>query len=131
MFDSLKGMAGLAGLLKDLPRIKAKMEQVKQRLGEQTVSAQTGGGAVQVTANGLLRVVSLEFDQSLLRGLVDPADPDDRALAEDLIVGAVNTALERAREMAQQQLVAAADELGVPVPPGTIERLMSGEAGDA
>ncbi len=131
MFDNLKGMAGLAGLLKDLPRIKAKMEQVKQRLGEQTVSAQTGGGAVQVTANGLLRVVSLEFDQSLLRGLVDPADPDDRALAEDLIVGAVNTALERAREMAQQQLVAAADELGVPVPPGTIERLMSGEAGDA
>ncbi len=125
MFDSLKGMAGLAGLLKDLPRIKAKMEQVKQRLGEQTVSAETGGGAVQVTANGLLRVVSLELDQSLLRGLVDPADPDDRALAEDLIVGAVNTALEKAREMAQQQLVAAADELGVPVPPGTIERLMS------
>ncbi len=125
MFDSLKGMAGLAGLLKDLPRIKAKMEQVKQRLGEQTVSAQTGGGAVQVTANGLLRVVSLELDQSLLRGLVDPANPDDRALAEDLIVGAVNTALEKAREMAQQQLVAAADELGLPVPPGTIERLMS------
>ncbi len=125
MFDSLKGMAGLAGLLKDLPRIKAKMEQVKQQLGEQTVSAQTGGGAVQVTANGLMRVVSLELDQSLLRGLVDPANPDDRALAEDLIVGAVNTALEKAREMAQQQMVAAADELGVPVPPGAIEGLMS------
>ena len=125
MFDSLKGMAGLAGLLKDLPRIKAKMEQVKQRLGEQTVSAETGGGAVQVTANGLLRVVSLDVDQSLLRSLVDPADPDDRALGEDLIVGAVNTALVKAREMAQQELAAAADELGIPVPPGTIERLMS------
>ncbi len=125
MFDNLKGMAGLAGLLKDLPRIKAKLEQVKQRLGEQTVSAQTGGGAVQVTANGLMLVVSLELDQSLLRGLVDPANPDDRALAEDLIVGAVNTALEKAREMAQQQMVAAADELGVPVPPGAIEGLMS------
>ncbi len=125
MFDSLKGMAGLAGLLKDLPRIKAKIEQVKQRLGEQTVSAETGGGAVQVTANGLLRVVSLDVDQSLLRTLVDPANPDDRALAEDLIVGAVNTALEKAREVAQQQLAAAADELGVPVPPGVIEGLMS------
>ncbi len=125
MFDNLKGMAGLAGLLKDLPRIKAKMEQVKQQLGEQTVSAETGGGAVQVTANGLMRVVSLELDQSLLRGLVDPDNPDDRALAEELIVGAVNTALEKAREMAQQQMVAAADELGVPVPPGAIEGLMS------
>ncbi len=125
MFDSLKGMAGLAGLLKDLPRIKTKMEQVKQRLGEQTVTAETGGGAVQVTANGLLRVVSLKVDQSLLRGLVDPDNPDDRALAEDLIVGAVNTALEKAREMAQQELAAAANELGVPVPPGAIEGLMS------
>ncbi len=125
MFDSLKGMAGLAGLLKDLPRIKAKMEQVKQRLGEQTVTAETGGGAVQVTANGLLRVVSLKVDQSLLRGLVDPANPDDRGLAEDLILGAVNTALERAREMAPQELAAAAKELGVPVPPGVIEGLMS------
>jgi DNA-binding protein YbaB len=70
-------------------------------------------------------VVSLEVDQSLLRGLVDPANPDDRALAQDLIVGAVNTALEKAREMAQQELAAAADELGVPVPPGAIEGLMS------
>ena len=30
MFDNLKGMAGLAGIMKDLPKIKAKMEEVKQ-----------------------------------------------------------------------------------------------------
>ena len=45
MFDQLKGMAGMAGLLRDLPRIKAKMEQVKEELGRITVEAETGGGA--------------------------------------------------------------------------------------
>ena len=34
MFDNLKGMGALAGLMKDLPRIKAKMEEVKQQLAE-------------------------------------------------------------------------------------------------
>ena len=45
MFDNLKGMAGMAGLLKDLPKIKAKMESVKRELERVTVEAQTGGGA--------------------------------------------------------------------------------------
>jgi len=125
MLEGFKGMAGLAGILKDLPKIKARMEQVQQRLGEMTVSAETGGGAVRVTANGQLRVISLDIDQTLLGGLVDAANPDDHALAEELIAGAVNTALEKAREMAQRELAAAAGELGLPVPPGGLGGLFS------
>ena len=87
MVENLKGMAGLAGLMKDLPKIKAKMDEIKMRLGEMTVSAETGGGAVQVTANGLLRVVSINLDQSLIIGLVDPRNPDDRVVAEVLRPG--------------------------------------------
>ncbi len=125
MLEGLKGMADLAGILKDLPKIKARMEQVKQRLGEMTVSAETGGGAVRVTASGLLRVVSLDIDQTLLASLVDTANPLDQELAEDLIAGAVNTALEKAREMAQRELAAAAGELGLPLPPGGLGGLIS------
>ncbi len=125
MLEGFKGMAGLAGVLKDLPKIKARMEQVKQGLGEMTVSAETGGGAVRVTANGLLRVISLDIDQTLLGSLVDAANPDDHALAEELVAGAVNTALEKAREMAQRELAAAAGELGLPLPPGGVGGLFS------
>ncbi len=125
MFENLKGMAGLAGLMKDLPKLKAKMDEIKMRLGEMTVSAETGGGAVQVTANGLLRVVSINLDQSLIIGLVDPRNPDDRVVAEDLIVGAVNTALQRARELAEREMAAAAGEMGLPLPPGGLSGLIS------
>ena len=125
MFENLKGMAGLAGLMKDLPKIKAKMDEIKMRLGEMTVSAETGGGAVQVTANGLLRVVSINLDQSLIIGLVDPRNPVDRVVAEDLIVGAVNAALGKAREVAEREMAAAAGEMGLPLPPGGLSGLIS------
>ncbi len=125
MFENLKGMAGLAGLMKDLPKLKAKMDEIKMRLGEITVSAETGGGAVQVTANGLLRVVSINLDQSLITGLVDPRNPDDRVVAEDLIVGAVNAALQKARELAEREMAAAAGEMGLPLPPGGLSGLIS------
>ncbi len=125
MFENLKGMAGLAGLMKDLPKLKAKMDEIKLRLRDMTVSAETGGGAVQVTANGLLRVVSISLDQSLIIGLVDPRNADDRVVAEDLIVGAVNAAQGKARELAEREMAAAAGEMGLPLPPGGLSGLIS------
>jgi DNA-binding protein YbaB len=125
MFENLKGMAGLAGIMKDLPRLKQKLEEVKQQLGAMTVDAETGGGAVRVTANGLLRVVSVELDAALISGLVDPANEQDRAIAEDLITGAVNSALQKARELAEREMASAAGELGLPLPPGGLGGLIS------
>lgn len=125
MFDNLKGMAGLAGIMKDLPKIKAKMEEVKQRLAELTVDAETGGGAVRATANGQLRIVSLHIDQALFAGIADAANPDDRVIAEELITGAINTALEKARELAEQEMSSAAGDLGLPLPPGGLSGLIS------
>jgi len=125
MFENLKGMAGLAGIMKDLPRLKQKLEEVKQQLGAMTVDAETGGGAVRVTANGLLRVVSVELDAALISGLVDPANEQDRAIAEDLIMGAVNSALQKARELAEREMASAAGEMGLPLPPGGLGGLIS------
>lgn len=118
MFDALKNMGSMAGILKDLPRIKAKMEEVKAKLGDVIVEAETGGGAVRVRANGHLRVVSVEVDHALLSTLVDTSDPDDLAMAQDLITGAVNAALEKARDVAQREVSEAAGDLGLPIPPG-------------
>lgn len=125
MFDNLKGMAGLAGIMKDLPRIKQKMEEVKGRLREMTVEAETGGGAVRAVADGQMRIVRLETDQTMLGGLIDSSNPDDLAMAQDLIVGAVNAALTKAREMAEQELSSAAQELGLPIPPGGLGGMLT------
>ncbi len=125
MLDNLKSMASLGGLLKDLPKIKERMATLKEKLGRQTVTGETGGGAVRVTATGLLRVVSIELDPAMLAGLVDANDPQDKAMAEGLIAGAVNTALQKARELAEKEAAAAAGEMGLPFPTGGLGGLLS------
>ncbi len=125
MLDNLKSMANVAGLLKDLPKIKQRVAALKDKLGRQTVTGETGGGAVRVTATGLLRVVSIEVDQAMLAGLVDSNDPQDKAMAEGLIAGAVNTALQNARELAEKEAAAVAGELGLPFPTGGLGGLVS------
>ena len=124
MFDSLKSMAGLAGVMKDLPKIKARLEEVKRSLADARVEAESGGGAVRVTANGAMRIISVRVDQTLLAGLVDASNADDLAMAEDLIAGAVNAALQKAREMTERELGKAAQELNLPLPPGGLGGLL-------
>ncbi len=125
MLDNLKSMANVAGLLKDLPKIKQRVAALKDKLGRQTVTGETGGGAVRVTATGLLRVVSIEVDPAMLAGLLDATDPQDKAIAEDLITGAVNTALQKARELAEKEAAAVAGELGLPFPAGGLGGLVA------
>jgi DNA-binding YbaB/EbfC family protein len=117
MLNNLKSMAGLAGLLKDLPRIKARMEELKQSLADQTVTAEAGGGAVRVTATGMLRVASIQLDDTLMS--------DQQTMTEELIVEAVNNALQAARTMAETEAAAVAAELGLPLPPGGLGGLIS------
>lgn len=120
MFDNLKNMASMAGMLKDMPRIKAQIEEIKEELGRMHVTGESGGGAVRVIANGHLKIESVEVDQALLSGLVDSTDPDDLAMAQDLIAGATNNALEKARVMAAQKFAEAAGDMGLPIPHETI-----------
>lgn len=124
MFDSLKGMAGMAGMLRDLPKIKAKMAQVKRELEDVRVEAQAGGGAVRATVNGQMRVMSIRVDAALMASLADASKGDDRAMAEDLIAAAVNLALEKAKAAATAKFSAAAEELNLPIPAGGLEGLL-------
>lgn len=124
MFDSLRGMAGLAGIMKDLPRIKAKLEEVKAEISAREVQASTGGGAVTAFASGRLRIVRIEFDHALLGAIVEGDSDDDRALAADLVTGACNAALDKAQEMIAEALSNAAGELDLPIPAGMLEGLL-------
>ena len=124
MFDALKGMAGLGGIMKDLPPIKERFEQVRAELAEMTVEAQVGGGAVTAVADGKMRIRSVDVDPVMLAILVKDGEEADRGMAEDLIASAVNAALERAQEMIADHLKAAASEMNIPLPPGGLPGLM-------
>lgn len=123
MFDSMKQAAKFAAVLKDLPKIKARMESVRAELAGRTVSGESGGGVVVAVADGRMRLVSIEVQPALLAGLAT-ATPEMRSQASALIVEAVNDALEKSQRMIGEHAHAAAQEMNLPIPEGFIEGLM-------
>ncbi|MFG0252209.1 MAG: YbaB/EbfC family nucleoid-associated protein [Phycisphaerales bacterium JB038] len=114
MMEQFKMMGALAGLMKNQERLREMSEELKQRLEQVRVTAETGGGAVRATASGKLRIISIEIDPAMFQGLASAGSDEDRGLAEDLIAGAVNAALEKAQEAAQQEIAAMMGDLGLP-----------------
>jgi len=99
----------LKGLLDAAKRIQAEVARVREDLGRKTVTGETGGGLVRCVANGKGEVLSITIDPSVLTS-------GDPSMIQDLTVGAVNIALERARELAKTELGQAT--VGLPLPPG-------------
>lgn len=79
----------------------------QQKAAETEVSASAGGGAVKVTATGDMRLTSLAIAP-------DALDPEDVEMLQDMILAAVNDALESAERMASQQMSAVTGGLNIP-----------------
>lgn len=117
MFDSLKTMGALAGLMKNKDALKNAGERIKARLGELRASGASGGGAVRATVAGDLRLVSLTLEPPVLVGLSsgDPASISaNKAMIEQMIVEAVNNATDIAKVMAQREMSKEAEAMGLP-----------------
>ncbi len=87
----------LSHLMKQAQKLQSKMAELQAELGNRTVSAQSGGGMVEATVNGRQELLALRIDPEV-------ANPDDVEMLQDLILAAVNEALNRAREMLAQEM---------------------------
>jgi DNA-binding YbaB/EbfC family protein len=105
-------MPDLKGLIETAQRIQAEVARVREDLAGKTVEGETGGGIVRCVANGRGEVVSIRVDPAV----TGAAGAVDWKMIEDLVVGAVNVALGRARELAQGELAQATG--GLSLPPG-------------
>ena len=95
-------------------KMQADAQRLREGLADKRVEGDSGGGLVRCAVNGAGEVLALELDPS-----VAAADsPDKRKLLSDLIVGAVNVALDRSRELARQEMGQLTG--GFPLPPGVL-----------
>lgn len=111
MFDQLKAMGAVGNLLKNRDAIKNAGERVKNTMERTTVTGQAGGGAVRVTANGQMKVLSVELSPALAAGIA--ADDRTRDLAGSLIAEAVNEAIKNAQDRLQAEIGKEADAMGL------------------
>ena len=88
-------------------KMQEQLIAVQQKVASTEVSASAGGGAVKVTATGSMRLTSLTIDPEAL-------DPEDVEMLQDMILAAVNDALESAEQMASQQMGSVTGGLNIP-----------------
>jgi DNA-binding YbaB/EbfC family protein len=89
------GGGGQGGMMQQLQRLQQQMAEAQGKLAAETVSATAGGGAIKVTMTGDQVCRAVEIDPALIKDL-------DTEMLQDLIVSAVNLALEKSRELQQQ-----------------------------
>lgn len=87
----------MAGMMKQIQKMQAEMQKTQAELANKTVIEESGGGMVKATCNGQKELVALEIDDEI-------AKSGDKEMLEDLIVAAVNKALEAAGKMAEDEL---------------------------
>jgi len=104
MFDKL---SQLAGLMKNLPRIQEEVGKFQQKLGQLVAMGDAGAGMVSVTANGRMEVLRCSLSDEAMK-------LNDREMLEDLIRAATNQALEKVRELVQEETGKMASGLGLP-----------------
>ncbi|MBW1679870.1 MAG: YbaB/EbfC family nucleoid-associated protein [Deltaproteobacteria bacterium] len=109
----MKGIPNMGQIMKQAQQFQAKMSQLQEKLGEETVEASAGGGMVTAVVNGRQEVVSIRIEPEV-------ADPDDVEMLQDLVLAAVNEGLNRAREMVNEEMGKLTKGLGLPNIPGLV-----------
>jgi nucleoid-associated protein EbfC len=100
-----KELSQLTSLLRNLPKMKEQMEQMRARLAQITAEGTAGGGMVTVKANGHLELLSCT---------ISPEAMTDKEMLEGLVKAAANQALQKCREMVAEETSKMGAQFGLP-----------------
>ncbi len=94
-------------MMKQVQKMQSDMAKLQEELGERTVESTAGGGAVKVVANGKQELVSIEIKP-------EAVDPEDVEMLQDLVLTAVNNALNQSRDMVAKEMGKLTGGLNIP-----------------
>jgi DNA-binding YbaB/EbfC family protein len=99
---------GMGGMMKQLQKMQEDMAAAQTALESETVEVSVGGGAVTIVITGHQRVQSITINKDA----IDTSDEEWLTDLQDLLVVAVNQAVEQSQTMAAQKMEAITGGLG-------------------
>ena len=101
-------LGDLSGMMEKLKEAQQKIEETKARLNTVLVDGESGNGKVKATVTANREVRNISIDNSLF---------EEKDALEDYLIIALNNALEKANEINEAEMAAAAKG-GMPDIPG-------------
>lgn len=94
-----------AGLMERLAKLQDEMKEAHEALGRERLEVSVGGGAVRVIIDGQQRLHAIHIAPEALA---------DREMLQEMLVAAINSALEQSQTLAAQQLQSINSAIGLP-----------------
>ncbi len=94
-------------MMRQAQQLQARLAKAQEEIESQRVEASAGGGAVKAVATGKQTIESIVIDPSAV-------DPEDVELLQDMVLAAVNEALAKSQEMANEKIGALTGGLKIP-----------------
>jgi DNA-binding YbaB/EbfC family protein len=105
----MRGFGDMQEIMKKAKQMQEEILKLQEELKQKTVEASAGGGAITVVANGAKQIISVKINKDFI-------DINDIEMLQDLIVAAVNEALNRAQEMAEEETKKITGSIGMNLP---------------
>jgi len=77
--------------------LQARLAKAQQELAEMTAEVSSGGGAIKVVVDGQQRILSVSISPEVINA-------EDAEMLEDLVMTAVNEAIQKSQELAASHL---------------------------
>ncbi|MCX7766290.1 MAG: YbaB/EbfC family nucleoid-associated protein [Candidatus Sumerlaeia bacterium] len=87
--------------------IQNRLKQAEDELAEKVVEASSGGGVVVASANGNQEIISIKINP-------EAVDPEDIEMLQDLVIAAVNSALEKSKKLREEIMGRITGGFGLP-----------------
>ena len=100
-------MKNMNAMMKQAQKLQKKMLKTQEELATKTVEASAGGGMVKVIANGGQKIESIVLEKEVV-------DPEDVEMLQDLLLAAVNDALNKSQEMVSSEMGKLTGGLNIP-----------------
>jgi nucleoid-associated protein EbfC len=93
------GLPNFGDMMKQIQQAGEKMQDVQKQLEKIVAYGEAGGGMVKVSVSGKQKLLSLKIDPDIM---------DDAEMVQDLVLAAVNNALDESARLAQEEISRAA-----------------------